>query len=119
MFWALLAAYAAARVLQVYRGGTPMLAVVALHVIPPALFALIHGARLYTWRGVLTPALFSVVAGTSSRTWASAPVFLSVLTTSPDSWAENPGGAHSIRSRVCGHGVSFRDAHLVDLGHSR
>jgi putative membrane protein len=30
-----------------------MLAVVALHVIPPAVFALIHGARLYGSRGIL------------------------------------------------------------------
>ncbi len=30
-----------------------MLAVVALHVVPPAIFALVHGATLYGWRGIL------------------------------------------------------------------
>ncbi len=62
-FWALIAVYAAARVLQVYRGGIPMLAVVALHVLPPLVFALIHGARSYGWRGILTFVSICVVAG--------------------------------------------------------
>jgi len=51
--WALLILYAAARVLQVFPGRVPMLAVVALHVLPPALFALIHGAMFYRARGIL------------------------------------------------------------------
>src|SRR5215469_5751929 len=46
-FWTLLAIYALARVLQVYSGSVPMLSVVALHVLPPAIFAVIHGARGY------------------------------------------------------------------------
>ena len=62
-FWLLLTAYSAARVLQVYRGGIPMLAVVALHVLPPGIFALIHGARLYGWRGILTFTAICMVAG--------------------------------------------------------
>jgi hypothetical protein len=35
-FWLLLAIYAVARVFQAFPGREPMLAVVALHVIPPA-----------------------------------------------------------------------------------
>jgi hypothetical protein len=31
-----------------------MLAVVALHVFPPAIFALIHGSQLYRWGGIIT-----------------------------------------------------------------
>jgi uncharacterized membrane protein len=52
-FWAMIAMYAFARVLQVYPGRTPILTVVAFHVLPPAAFALIHGARSYGWRGIL------------------------------------------------------------------
>jgi uncharacterized membrane protein len=52
--WVLLVLYAVARVLQVFPGKVPMLAVVALHVVPPAVFALIHGAMLYRTRGILT-----------------------------------------------------------------
>jgi hypothetical protein len=51
VLWILIAIYAAARVLQISPGRAPMLAVVALHVFPPAVFALIHGAKLYQWRG--------------------------------------------------------------------
>jgi uncharacterized membrane protein len=58
-FWVLLAVYAIARVLQVYPGRVPMLAVVVLHLIPPAIFAVIHGAKLYGSRGILT---FFVIA---------------------------------------------------------
>jgi putative membrane protein len=48
----LIVVYAASRLLQVFPL-VPMLAVVVLHVVPPALFALIHGARLYRVRGIL------------------------------------------------------------------
>ncbi len=44
--------YALSRVLQVYPGPFPMLAVVALHVFPPALFALAHGAVVHGKRGI-------------------------------------------------------------------
>ena len=43
----LLFLYVAARILQLFAGRIPALAIVALHVLPPALFALIHGARIY------------------------------------------------------------------------
>jgi uncharacterized membrane protein len=51
--WVLLGVYGCARVLQVFPGRVPMLAVVALHVFPPALFAIIHGARMYRIHGIL------------------------------------------------------------------
>jgi uncharacterized membrane protein len=53
VLWALIAMYAAARVLQIFPDKVPMLAIVALHVLPPILFALFHGAMLYTTRGIL------------------------------------------------------------------
>jgi uncharacterized membrane protein len=53
VLWALIAAYTAARILQVFPDQVPMLVMVALHVLPPILFALLHGAMLYTTRGIL------------------------------------------------------------------
>jgi putative membrane protein len=51
--WALLMLYAGARVLQVSPGKVPIVLVVALHVLPPIVFALIHGAMFCRWRGIL------------------------------------------------------------------
>ena len=45
--------YAIARVLQVVPTHVPALAVVALHVICPLVFAVVHGAKAYGWRGIL------------------------------------------------------------------
>jgi uncharacterized membrane protein len=53
VLWALLMLYAGARVLQVFPGKVPIVVVVALHVLPPIVFALIHGAMFYRWRGIL------------------------------------------------------------------
>jgi putative membrane protein len=49
----LILVYAVSRILQVFPGPVPMLGVVALHVLPPVIFAVIHGALLYRWRGIL------------------------------------------------------------------
>ena len=62
-FWSLLALYVVARVLQVYPGRVSMLAVVALHVFPPAVFAVIHGAKLYRWRGILAFVILCLAIG--------------------------------------------------------
>jgi uncharacterized membrane protein len=61
--WTLIVLYAAARVLQIFPGRVPMLAVVALHVVPAALFALIHGAMFYRVRGILTFIVLCLVIG--------------------------------------------------------
>lgn len=53
VLFTLLALYAAARILQMFAGRVPNLGLVTLHVLPPALFALIHGARVYRLRGIL------------------------------------------------------------------
>lgn len=42
-----------------------MLAVVALHVIPPAIFALIHGAMVYRLRGILVFLAICLIVGNS------------------------------------------------------
>jgi putative membrane protein len=40
-----------------------MQVVVALHVFPPAIFAVIHGARFYRWRGILMFVAIIVMVG--------------------------------------------------------
>jgi hypothetical protein len=45
--------YAGARVLQVSAGKVPVVLVVALHMLSPIVFALIHGAMFCRWRGIL------------------------------------------------------------------
>jgi len=61
--WSLIAIYAAARFLQIFPGNVPMVAVIALHVLPPLLFALLHGARIYRLRGALAFIAFFLVIG--------------------------------------------------------
>jgi uncharacterized membrane protein len=63
VLWTLMMLYAASRVLQVLPGRVPMLAVVALHVVPAALFALIHGAMFYRVRGIITFTAICLVIG--------------------------------------------------------
>jgi putative membrane protein len=45
--------YAAGRVVQQYPGTIPVLLIVALQVVPPAIFAWVHGSILYGVRGML------------------------------------------------------------------
>jgi len=52
--WVLTAWYLTARVLQIFPGRTSLLIVVSWHVIPLALFVLIHGALFYRVRGIIT-----------------------------------------------------------------
>jgi uncharacterized membrane protein len=51
--WGMLVLYAIGRVCQLYAGRIPTLWIVVLHVVPPALFALGHGAVVYGRRGIL------------------------------------------------------------------
>jgi putative membrane protein len=50
--WAMLVLYAAARVCQIFADRLPTLLIVVLHVVPPALFALVHGASVYGKKGI-------------------------------------------------------------------
>ena len=63
VLWVLIALYAAARILQLFPDKIPMLAIVAAHVFPPAIFALIHGAIRYRARGILTFVSICLVVG--------------------------------------------------------
>jgi putative membrane protein len=61
--WAMLALYAAARVLQLFADRVPMLVIVVLHVVPAGAFAILHGARIYGRRGILVFACLCVGTG--------------------------------------------------------
>jgi putative membrane protein len=48
-----IAVYAAARVLQAFPDRIPLLVITAFHVLPAAVFALLHGVVTYRLRGIL------------------------------------------------------------------
>ena len=53
LLFMLLSLYLLGGILRLLAGRVPSLLIVTLHVIPPALFAVIHGARIYGSRGIL------------------------------------------------------------------
>jgi uncharacterized membrane protein len=63
LLWALVLLYAVARVFEVFPGRVPIVAMVALHVVPPIVFALIHGAMSYRTRGILAFFAICLVVG--------------------------------------------------------
>jgi len=50
--WGMLVLYVLGRICQLYANRLPTLLIVALHVVPPALFALAHGSASYGPRGI-------------------------------------------------------------------
>jgi putative membrane protein len=61
--WALLAAYALARIAQSYPADIPTVLTVALHVMLPLAFALVHGSAVYGLRGILRFIILILVIG--------------------------------------------------------
>lgn len=61
--WGMVALYAVGRISQLYANRLPTLAIVILHVVPPALFAIAHGSVLYGRRGTSIFAAFCVGFG--------------------------------------------------------
>jgi uncharacterized membrane protein len=61
--WALLVAYTLARVSQAFPTKIPLLAIVAAHVIPPLMFALVHGGAVYGVEGILVFVLCCALFG--------------------------------------------------------
>lgn len=61
--WTLLAVYAAARFLQVFPDRVPLVVLTALHIVPLAMFALLHGAIVYRLRGILVFTALCLVIG--------------------------------------------------------
>ena len=64
LLWTLLLLYLVARILQLLAGRVPSLPIVIFHVIPPALFAVTHGARIYRSRGILVFVTLCLGVGT-------------------------------------------------------
>ena len=59
----LVSLFEVARVLQILPGKLPITGVIALHVLPLLVFALIHGAMFYGRRGILIFFVISFIAG--------------------------------------------------------
>ena len=53
LLWGMLILYGLARICQLYADRLPALLIVVLHVVPPAVFAAVHGSILYRVRGML------------------------------------------------------------------
>lgn len=53
LLWTTLTLYLAARVCQLYADKLPTLLIVILHVVPPAVFAIVHGNLLYRAKGIV------------------------------------------------------------------
>jgi putative membrane protein len=66
--WGMLLLYAVARLSQLYADRLPTLLIVVLHVIPPAVFALVHGAAAYGRRGSAVFAALCVGIGALAET---------------------------------------------------
>jgi uncharacterized membrane protein len=63
----LLLLYLAARAHQLYAGRIPSLLIVIFHVLPPAVFAIIHGSRIYRPRGIFIFTTLSLGIGALSE----------------------------------------------------
>ena len=63
--WVLVLVYAFARYLQAYPGDIPPLAAIALHVLTPLAFALVHGVQRYGRRGMFGFVALCLVVGFS------------------------------------------------------
>lgn len=61
--WLLVIIYAAARFSPLLADKVPMPAIAALHILPPLLFALIHGAELFGRRAILTFVVLFLLVG--------------------------------------------------------
>lgn len=61
--WAIIAFFTAATFLPFFPDAVPPRLTVACHIVPTALFALVHGTRIYRLRGIIVFALFSLIIG--------------------------------------------------------
>ena len=62
--WGMLLLYLLGRICLLYADQLPMLLIVVLHVVPPALFSLAHGSVLYRTKGVFIFAALCLGVGT-------------------------------------------------------
>jgi putative membrane protein len=64
VLWATIAVYLLGRICQQYPGPVPVLLIVLLQVVPPAVFAVVHASMVYRIRGMLVFTLFCAGAAT-------------------------------------------------------
>src|SRR5438874_332731 len=62
--WAMVGLYAMARCSLLWADRLPTLWIVLLHVVPPAVFAVAHGAELYGAKGIAVFAAWCLGVGT-------------------------------------------------------
>ena len=58
VLWTMIAIYVVGRICQQFPGPVPVLLIVVLQVVPPAVFAFVHGSMVYRMRGMLAFTLF-------------------------------------------------------------
>ena len=63
LLWGMLLLYVLARFCQLYADRLPSQLIVILHVVPPAIFALVHGSILYRVKGISIFAVFCLGFG--------------------------------------------------------
>lgn len=63
VLWTMIAVYALGRISQQYPGPIPVLLIVALQVVPPAIFAVVHASMVYRLRGMLVFMLLCASVG--------------------------------------------------------
>lgn len=63
LLWSTLLLYVLGRLCQFYANRLPTLLIVILHVIPPAIFAIVHGSILYRLKGISIFAAFCLGFG--------------------------------------------------------
>ena len=63
LLWKMVALYMGGRVCQQYPGPVPVLVIVALQVVPPAVFAWVHGGIVYGVRGMVVFTAFCMGVG--------------------------------------------------------
>ena len=63
VLWSTVLLYVLARVCQIHADRLPTLLIVILHVVPPAIFAVVHGSILYRPKGMLSFGAFCLGFG--------------------------------------------------------
>ena len=64
VLWTMIAIYVVGRICQQFPGPVPVLLIVILQVVPPAVFAFVHGSMVYRIRGMLAFTVFCATAAT-------------------------------------------------------
>jgi hypothetical protein len=79
VLWAALFLYAQSRICQLYPERISIQLIVFMHVVPPAIFALVHGSILYGVKGMSAFTAFCL-GGLSAKVSAFARAFRSGIT---------------------------------------